>query len=135
MEGPAEDVLRFIAERIDTVPEIEALLLLWEQRPAAFTAQQLASTLFVSAGVAGAVIKALEQRRLVMQTADRLQYTYDSRWDPDGEFMTRVAATYKGHLIRVTTLIHSKASPAVLEFARLRAEEGHLRSWHPSSTH
>ena len=33
MEEPAEDVLRFIADRIDTVPELEALLLFWEQRP------------------------------------------------------------------------------------------------------
>ena len=118
MEAPDEDVLRFIVERIDTVPEIEALLLLWEQRPMAFTVQQLASRLFVSEGIAGAVVRALEQRRLVMQTADPSQYTYDQSGRADDEFMARVAATYRRHLIRVTTLIHSKASPAVLEFAR-----------------
>jgi hypothetical protein len=118
MEEPAEDVLRFIADRIDTVPEIEALLLLWEQRPTAVTVPQLAHRLFVSEPIGAAVIRALEQRRFAMQTADGSQYAYDSAWEPDSEFMVRVATTYRRHLIRVTTLIHSKASPAVLEFAR-----------------
>jgi DNA-binding transcriptional regulator GbsR (MarR family) len=116
MEEPAEDVLRFIADRIDTVPEIEALLLLWEQRPVALTAQELASKLFISASNSTAVISALEQRKLVRRTGNR--YAYDSAWEPHSAFMAQVASTYRDHLIRIATLIHSKAPRAVREFAR-----------------
>jgi hypothetical protein len=117
MEEPAEDILRFIASRIDTVPEFEALLLFWEQRPSALTVKQLASMLYVSRDVGATVIRALERRRLIMPAAGS-KYAYDSAWEPDGEFMARVAATYRRHLIRITRMIHSKAPTAVLEFAR-----------------
>ena len=53
-----------------------------------------------------------------MEIAGGSEYAYDSAWEPDEEFMGRVAATYRRNLIRVTTLIHSKAPAAVLEFAR-----------------
>jgi hypothetical protein len=117
MEEPAEDVLQFIATRIDTVPEFEALLLFWEQRPTALTAKQLASMLYVPRGVGAAVIRTLERRKFIVPAAGS-RYAYDSAWDPDGEFMARVAATYRRHLIRVARMIHSKAPTAVLEFAR-----------------
>ena len=118
MEGPAEDVLRFIMNRIDSVPELEALLLLWEQRPAALTVNQLASRLYVPRGVGAALIRVLERRKFIMRIAGGSAYAYDSTWEPDSDFMSRVAETYRRHLIRVTRMIHSKASTAVLEFAR-----------------
>jgi hypothetical protein len=118
MEEPADDVLQFISSRIDTVPELEALLLFWEQRPTTLTVKQLASRLYVPRGVGATVIRALERRKFVMRIADGSQYAYDAAWEPESEFMARVAETYRRHLIRVTRLIHSKAPTAVLEFAR-----------------
>ncbi len=118
MEEPADDVLQFITNRIDTVPELEALLLFWEQRPTALTVKQLASRLYVPRGVGAAVVRALARRRFIVPRGGDSQYAYDSAWEPDGKLMPRVAATYRRHLIRVTRLIHSKAPTAVLEFAR-----------------
>jgi hypothetical protein len=118
MEEPAEEVLRFITDRIDTVPELEALLLFWEQRPTALTVKQLASRLYVPRGIGAAVIRSLERRKFITSIAGSSQHAYNSAWEPDGEFMAQVAETYRRHLIRVTRLIHSKPSTAVLEFAR-----------------
>jgi hypothetical protein len=118
MEEPAEDILRFIVDRIDTVPELEALLLFWEQRPASMTVKQIESRLFVPRGVGAAVIRSLVRRKFVMEVVDGSEFAYDAAWEPDEQFMDRVAATYRRNLIRVTTLIHSKAPSAVLEFAR-----------------
>jgi DNA-binding IclR family transcriptional regulator len=118
MEAPEEDVLRFILTRIDTVPQIEALLLLWEIRPGPLTPAQVAERLYVPEKTARQILRALSTRKLVARTNDRLRYAYDTAWDPTGEFMRRVAATYQRHLIRVATMIHGKAAPAVLEFAR-----------------
>jgi hypothetical protein len=116
MEEPAEDVLRFITDRIDTVPEIEALLLFWEQRPQTLTVKEIASRLFVSQSVGAAVVRTLVRRKFLVQRGS--DYAYDAAWEPDEDFMGRVAATYRRDLIRVTRLIHSKAPAAVLEFAR-----------------
>jgi hypothetical protein len=118
MDEPAEDILRFIAEQIDTVPQIEALLLLWQRAPAAFTAERLASWIFVEEAAAAQVLRDLQQRKFVTNGANASEYVYDSGWDPDGEFVARVGAAYRQHLVRIATLIHSKASPAVREFAR-----------------
>ena len=118
MEEPAEDVMLFIRDRIDTVPQIEALLLVWEGRPNSFTAAQVSRRLYVADNAGARILMHLFHRKLVIPTADGSAYVYDSTWDPAGEFMERVAATYRRHLIRVATLIHAKASPSVLEFAR-----------------
>lgn len=118
MEEPAADVLQFIAQQIDTVPQIEALLLLWQSHPATFTPAQLAERIFVTESMGAAILKDLQHRKFVAPAADPLQYVYDPGWDKSGELMARIAATYGRHLIRVATLIHSKGSPAVREFAR-----------------
>jgi hypothetical protein len=41
-------VEKFIFEQIDTVPHLEALLLIWNRRPKVWTAAEMASALYVS---------------------------------------------------------------------------------------
>ena len=57
-EIPA-DVLRFIAERIDTVPQLEALLLVWENQPRAWECEQIAARIYVRRGVCMDILQAL----------------------------------------------------------------------------
>jgi DNA-binding IclR family transcriptional regulator len=118
MEGPAKDALRFIENEIDTVPHIEALLLLWDGRPGALSPAEVARRLFVTDAAASRLLADLHRRRLVAPDPGGRGYAYDPAWDTSGELMARVAETYRRHLITVATLIHSKASPAVREFAR-----------------
>ena len=118
MDKPAKDVLRFIERRIDTVPDIEALLLLWDDRPRTFTLGEIATRIFVSDAAATRILKGLQQKGLVTTDGEPPTYRYDPAWDSKGELMPRVAETYRRHLIQVTSLIHSKASPGVREFAR-----------------
>jgi hypothetical protein len=115
-DKPTADVLRFIADRIDTVPHLEALLLVWESKNSGIGAEELAARIYVSLEASGQILKDLEQRKLVRAAAG--EYLFDARWDTTGEFMARIAATYRRHLIRIATLIHAKASPSVREFAR-----------------
>lgn len=118
MEEPPEDVLQFITNRIDTVPELEALLLFWERGPKGLTVEQLASGLYVPRSVGVNVMRALTRRKFIGPTAQGHVYAYATAWEPDATFIARVAETYRRHLIRVTKLIHSKAPTSVLEFAR-----------------
>ena len=38
----------FVLEKIDTVPEIEALLLIWNKRPKVWSVSEMASALYIS---------------------------------------------------------------------------------------
>jgi hypothetical protein len=111
------DVLRFLDENVDTVPHLEALLLLWEHPDESFAVEQLAARLYVTPDVASRIVYDLTQRRLIRAVSGS-RYQYDAAWDPERTLMTRVAATYRRQLVRVTSLIHSKASASVRAFAR-----------------
>ena len=118
-EALPEDILRFIGERIDSVPHLEALLLLWENPRHRWTEAEIAARVYVSADTARGVLQDLAQRRFIAaDAAGGIHYVYDPTWDESAQMMPRLAATYRRHLIRVARIIHSKASPGVQEFAR-----------------
>jgi len=114
-----EDVLRFIERRIDTVPHLEALLLLWEDSTVAWTESEIAARVYVSRERAQAVLQDLARHDLISvspQSADR--YVYNTAWD-EANLMQKVATTYRRHLVDLARIIHTKsASEAVREFAR-----------------
>lgn len=111
-----DDVLRFIADRIDSVPHLEALLLLWEDPARRWTAEEIAARIYVSRELAERLLEDLARQGLVAGEAGG--YAYEAGWDPSGKTMERVANSYSRQLVRVSSLIHSKASRGVREFAR-----------------
>jgi hypothetical protein len=119
LPGIPEKVLQFIAAKIDTVPQLEALLLLWENPQHDWSEEELASRVYVSHEAAVAILQALHRRQLIAATSNSpAKYRYSSDWDPSGELMSEVAGTYRRHLVPLATYIHSRASSAVREFAR-----------------
>ena len=64
-EIPAR-VLQFLAERIDTVPQLEALLLLWENPQRLWSEEDLAARVYVSRQVAATILQALQRQQLVI---------------------------------------------------------------------
>jgi hypothetical protein len=114
------DAVRFIEERIDTVPHLEALLLLRESRSSRWTAQQTAARLYIPVAAAASILDDLVRRNFVQSEAEdgELYFRYDCPWDEQGEQLALVAAVYRQHTVRVASLIHSKASTAVRDFAR-----------------
>lgn len=117
-EIPAR-VLQFLAERIDTVPQLEALLLLWQDPQRLWSEEELAGRIYVGRQVAATIMQALQRQQLITaEPAATIRYRYDPQWDPSGEVMPEVAAAYRRHLVPLATFIHSRASTAVREFAR-----------------
>jgi|SRR5688572_9732598 hypothetical protein len=115
-----QDVLRFIAEQIDSVPHLEALLLLYQQPAEHWTADLTAARLYVSLETAAQILRDLEQRRLIARRPDApaTEFVFDGAWDDSGQLMARVVMAYTRFLTPVATFIHSKAPRSVLEFAR-----------------
>ena len=117
-EIPAR-VLQFLAERIDSVPQLEALLLLWENPQRVWSEEELAARIYVGRPAAATILQALQRQQLVTAGPESAtRYRYNPQWDPSGELMPEVAAAYRRHLVHLATFIHSRASTAVREFAR-----------------
>jgi hypothetical protein len=112
-------VLQFVAERIDSVPQLEAVLLLWEDPQRLWSEEELAGRIYVGRQDAAAILQSLQRQQLVTaEPAAAVRYRYNPQWDPSGQVMPEVAAAYRRHLVQLATFIHSRASTAVREFAR-----------------
>ena len=118
MQISEEEVYRFILNQIDSVPQMEALLLLWDSRPKQWSENEIAARLYVSVDVVRNIVQVLVRRRLISTVANsEKHYWYETR-DADGDLLVEaMAATYRRELVRVSTFIHTKASSAVRDFA------------------
>ncbi len=113
----SDRVLRFLAGNIDTVPQLEALLLLWHEASKSWTADEIAGRVYVTRETAQLILRSLQVRRLATGD-DQAQFRYSKEWDESGTLMDEVATTYRRHLVRIATLIHNGASSPVRDFAR-----------------
>lgn len=111
-----KEVDEFILEQIDTVPHLEALLLLWNSRPKQWTVEEMANALYVPSGVARNILQGLARRGLLARQGAPDLYGYESG-KRDG-LIQAVDAAYRRNLIRISRMIHSKAAPGIREFAQ-----------------
>ncbi|MGA7853401.1 MAG: hypothetical protein WCA15_08745 [Candidatus Acidiferrales bacterium] len=114
-----DEVYRFIFEYIDSVPHLEALLLLWNSRPAKWAPEDLAKRLYIDRSAARQLLQDLNREEIIAPVPESAeQYCYESKSPEMDRLIATVDATYRNQLVRVSTLIHSKASSAVRDFAR-----------------
>lgn len=114
--GPEVD--QFLRDEIDTVPHLEALLLLWNGRPKPFSVTLMAERLFLATEAAKEILDDLARGGLIeADPGAEEMYHYESEPERD-RLLGAVDFTYRRELIRVSRLIHSKPSAAVREFAR-----------------
>jgi hypothetical protein len=109
-------VRRLILEAIDSVAELEALLLLRDSPGIRWTAEAASARLYVSPTVAAHTLAVLTRRGLLEETADGYRYKPSS--PALAEVVNALATTYASQLIAVTHLIHAKPSPSMQDFAR-----------------
>jgi hypothetical protein len=112
-------VFAFLGEKIDTVPELESLLLLWEDPKRTWTPDELAARIYVPSAQAAVILQALQRRQLAFATAEQPErFGYEGAWDVSGDRMAEIAASYRRNVVQIATFIHSGASASVREFAR-----------------
>ncbi len=125
MNEDSPNVESFIRDEIDSVPHLEALLLLWRNTPKAWSAAQIARQLYVPHGQAAAIGEDLHRRGLIARDASGSFFYDESRGELNG-LLEAVDKTYRRDLIRISGIIHSKASPGIRAFAdafRLRKDK------------
>jgi hypothetical protein len=116
------DVRDFLVTYIDSIAQLEALLLLRAHPSERWTSAVVASRLYVDAPVAEEVLARLCARGLIA-CEDRI-YTYSGNNAELDSLVDRLAVLYARHLIPVTKLIHDKPG-RIREFAsafRLRKD-------------
>lgn len=106
---------QFISEEIDSVPHLEALLLFWNRRPRHWLTDEMAAALYISPAETQDILNNLERRGLIVAESGGYVFDRSGRWDPLVQELDRV---YRKELVRISRIIHSKASPSVREFAR-----------------
>lgn len=120
MTGPAipQHVLHFIAQQIDTVPQLESLLLLHERHSHAWAPEEVAARIYISHQDARAILETLLRRGLLLAEGEPPRYTFNLGGAANSELISEVAREYQRHLVPIATFIHSKASASIREFAR-----------------
>lgn len=112
---PGKEVDQFILAEIDSVPHLEGLLLLWNSRPRKWLLEEVAKALYLPLDETKYLLNDLKQRGFLK--TDSECYFYDQQYQRE-ELIEEVAKTYRKELIRISRMIHSKASASVREFAR-----------------
>jgi DNA-binding MarR family transcriptional regulator len=113
-------VEQFLLDSIDTVPHLEALLLLFQSPATVWTVVELAARIYVNDKQASAILEDLTRRSLIVRNdqTDAATYQYVSRSPEQTALLEKVARSYRTQLVQLTRFIHSNASGSVRDFAR-----------------
>lgn len=121
-----KEVDQFILQEIDTVPHLEALLLLWNSRPKEWTVEEMARALYVAPGTAHSILQRLTRRGLLAGGKSQEPYRYISVSTKRDRLIEAVEAAYRKDLVRISRMIHAASAPAIRDFAdafRFKKEE------------
>jgi hypothetical protein len=100
------DVQDFILRHIDSVAQLEALLLLRGNPAVRWDARSAAKRLYASESETADVLSRLHQSGLLSVTDD--VYSYECATPELRASVDRLASVYARHLIPVTNMIHAK---------------------------
>ena len=101
-----DDVRKFILEYIDSVADLEALLLLRKDAGQHWTVEAVSERLYVDAATAANVLARLASGGLCIRNGNA--YRYQPSGDEKRLTVDRLAEIYGQYLIPVTNFIHEK---------------------------
>jgi hypothetical protein len=119
------DIRQFILRSIDSIAQLEALLLLranpWEK----WDVRAVAKRLYIAEQEAAPLLANLCEQRLIL-LGESGEHVYQPASADLTQMVDRLAEIYTRQLVPVTNLIHSKPRTRIQEFAdafRLRKDE------------
>jgi hypothetical protein len=116
--GIPAHVLRFLEGNIDTVAQLETLLMMSEGPDRNWLIADVASRNYVSEQRASDTLTALRRRGLVSCVESPPCFRFDPASDEVRAVVADLARCYQKNLSRVTEIIHAKPSASITEFAR-----------------
>lgn len=123
-----EEIKQFLIENIDSIAELEGLLLLRSNPQELWSASSLAQRLYAAQEQIESVLERLKSLGFLATKGDNPKtYFYYPRSTALAHTVDRIAEVYSKYLIPVTNLIHSKSETRIQEFAnafKLRKKDG-----------
>lgn len=110
-----DDIREFIFQRINSIAELEALLLLWRDPGQDWDVASLAQRLYITEDDVRRVLRQLKAQNLVEERDGYYRYWRSS--EALGMIVDQLAQLYVTRLIPITSLVHSKSSSRIQEFA------------------
>jgi DNA-binding IclR family transcriptional regulator len=111
------DVREFLLAHIDSIAQLEALLLLHGQTPSEWTLAEIAGRLYITEEQTAGLLARLTSDGLVVSAGGSGRFAYRPASADLARAVDRVAAAYRAHLVPVTNLVHSKPRTRIREFA------------------
>lgn len=113
-----DEVRVFLLQHIDSIAQLEALLLLRADAACTWSAEMMAKRLYITVEETAAVLEHLAAHGFAVTPPDLPdRYHYHPVSSDAAHMVDRVADLYAKYLIPVTHLIHSKPRSRVQEFA------------------
>jgi hypothetical protein len=113
-----DDVRRFIAASIPSVPYLEAALLLRNEPDRLWNNKEVAQRLYMTEKAVSELLPDLTAAGILVATEDKApRYRYCPQSDELCLVIDQLADTYSKHLVAVTHLIHSKITKKAQQFA------------------
>src|ERR1017187_8564135 len=90
------DAYEFILNKMDTVPHLEALMLLWNSRPVGWTYAELGSRIYIAPEKLGELLRDLVRKQLIAESsAEPPRFSYVSRTSEQDELMRMVDTAHR----------------------------------------
>lgn len=112
------EILRFLEANIDTVPELETLLMMSRAPERSWIVPEVASRNYITLQRAEDTLNALHRRGLASREATPPTFRFTPASADIRELVANLGRCYQANLARIATFIHSKPSASVREFAR-----------------
>lgn len=109
------DIRRFLLAVIESVPHLEALLLLRADPATVWDAQALAARLYIDDAAASRLLSDLSGHRLALQAMDG--WRFDAGNAENVVIVDRLVDVYSRHVVEVAELIHSTSDRKAQRFA------------------
>lgn len=113
-----QDIKQFILDKMDSVAQLEGLLLLRSNPQMDWSVEEVGRRLYISQQQAAEVLAHLfEEGFLTAAKGESSSYRFQPNTPELGGMVDRVAELYSKYLVSVTNLIHSKPQTKVQKFA------------------
>jgi hypothetical protein len=113
-----DDIVQFVIDKVDSVAELEALLLLRSHPDHRWTPQELSKRLYLSDKDGFEILVALSTKGLALYKASGSGcYEYRPGLVEVAQLVDRLCDIYSKQIVAITHLIHSKSKTKVQKFA------------------
>jgi hypothetical protein len=121
------EILQFIDQNIESIAQLEALLLLQQDPQRAWDAEEIAKALYITPEMASSLLADMGKRGFAQVVPpSRARYAYRTSSSETDQLVNQLAAVYHDRRVAVTSLIYSRPLNKVQTFAdafRLRKED------------